>query len=99
MLRKTCWAVVRNRMQQNLAIRALDMEVALRQPPEGCIHHTDRGSQYCSGDHQKQLSKHGFKVSMSGKGKCYDNAMAETFFKCIKAELILAEPLGNTAAG
>jgi putative transposase len=88
MLRKTCWAVVRNRMQQNLAIRALDMEVALRQPPEGCIHHTDRGSQYCSGDHQKQLSKHGFKVSMSGKGKCYDNSMVETFFKCIKAELI-----------
>ena len=41
-----------------------------------------------SGDYQKQLSKHGFKVSMSGKGKCYDNSMAETFFKSIKAELI-----------
>ena len=75
-------------MQRDLAIRALDMAVALRQPPEGCIHHTDRGSQYCSGDHQKQLSKHGFKVSMSGKGKCYDNSMVETFLKCIKAELI-----------
>ena len=41
------WAVS-NRMKRDLAIRALDMAVALRQPPEGCIHHTDRGSQYCS---------------------------------------------------
>jgi transposase InsO family protein len=44
--RVTAWAVS-NRMKRNLAIRALDMAVALRQPPEGCIHHTDRGSQYC----------------------------------------------------
>ncbi len=69
-------------------IRALDMAVALRQPPKGCIHHTDRGSQYCSNDYQKRLSKHGFKVSMSGKGNCYDNSMVETFFKSLKAELI-----------
>ena len=67
---------------------ALDMAVALRQPPEGCIHHTDRGSQYCSHDYQKCLLKNGFKVSMSGKGNCYDNSMVETFFKSIKAELI-----------
>jgi putative transposase len=40
------WAVS-NRMKRDLAIRALEMAVALRQPPEGCIHHTDRGSQYC----------------------------------------------------
>jgi transposase InsO family protein len=94
------WAVS-NRMKQDLAIRALDMAVALRQPPEGCIHHTDRGSQYCSNAYQKRLKKHGFKVSpshackhalpgqwMSGKGNCYDNSMVETFFKSIKAELI-----------
>jgi transposase InsO family protein len=56
------WAVS-NRMKRDLAIRALDMAVALRQPPEGCIHHTDRGSQYCSHDYQKRLKKHGFKVS------------------------------------
>ena len=87
------WAV-RNRMKRDLAIRALDMAVALRQPPKGCIHHTDRGSQYCSNEYQKRLSKHGFKVSpfhackhalpgpwMSGKGNCYDNSMVETFFK------------------
>ena len=64
------------------------MAVALRQPPEGCIHHTDRGLQYCSGDYQKQVSKQGFRVSISGKGKCHDNAMVETCFKSIKAELI-----------
>ena len=81
------WAVS-NRMKRDLAIRALDMAVALRQPPEDCIHHTDRGSQYCSNEYQRRLSKHGFKVSMSGKGNCYDNSMVETFFKSIKAELI-----------
>jgi putative transposase len=81
------WAVS-NRMKRDLAIRALDMAVALRQPPKSCIHHTDRGSQYCSHDYQKRLQKHGFKVSMSGKGNCYDNAAVETFFKTLKAELI-----------
>ena len=81
------WAVS-NRMKRDLAIRALDMAVALRRPPKGCIHHTDRGSQYCSGDYQKRLKQHGFLVSMSGKGNCYDNSMVETFFKSLKAELI-----------
>jgi transposase InsO family protein len=81
------WAVS-NRMKRDLAIRALKMAVALRQPPNGCIHHTDRGSQYCSHDYQKLLRQHGFQVSMSGKGNCYDNSAVETFFKTIKAELI-----------
>lgn len=63
------WAVS-NRMKRDLAIRALDMTVALRQPPKGCIHHTDRGSQCCSNEYQKRLSKHVFKVSMSNKGNC-----------------------------
>jgi transposase InsO family protein len=81
------WAVI-NRMKRDLAIRALDMAVALRQPQKDCIHHTDRGSQYYSHDYQKRPSTHGFKVSMSGKGNFYDNSMVETFFKSIKAELI-----------
>ncbi|MDX2416577.1 MAG: IS3 family transposase [Xanthomonadales bacterium] len=81
------WAVS-NRMKRDLAIRALNMAIAFRKPPKGCIQHTDRGSQYCSHDYQKILRKHGFKVSMSGKGNCYDNAAVETFFKTIKAELI-----------
>jgi len=81
------WAVS-NRMKRDLAIRALNMAIALRRPPKGCIHHSDRGSQYCSHDYQKILRQYGFKVSMSGKGNCYDNAAMETFFKTIKAELI-----------
>lgn len=67
------WAVS-NRMKRDLAIRALKMAIAFRSPPKSCIHHTDRGSQYCSHDYQKILRQHGFSVSMSGKGNCYDNA-------------------------
>ena len=81
------WAVG-NRLKRDLAITTLDMVIALRRPPAGCMHHTDRGSQYCSHDYQKRLCQHGFKVSMSGTGNCYDNAAVETFFKTIKAELI-----------
>ena len=81
------WAIS-NRLKRDLAIRALNMAIALRRPPDGCIQHTDRGSQYCSHDYQKILRRHGFWVSMSGKGNCYDNSVVETFFKTLKAELI-----------
>lgn len=64
------------------------MAINLRRPPVECIFHSDRGSQYCSRDYQKILHQHGFRVSMSGKGNCYDNAAVETFFKTLKAELI-----------
>jgi putative transposase len=90
------WAVS-NRMKRDLAIRALDMAVALRQPPKDCIHHTDRGSQYCSNEYQRRLSKHGFKVSMSGKGNCYDNSMVETFFKSITLGTLLRNTLPRNA--
>ncbi len=43
---------------------------------------------YCSHDYQKLLRQHGFQVSMSGTGNCYDNAPVEAFFKTIKAELL-----------
>ena len=85
------WAVS-NRMKRDLAIRALKMAIAFRAPAKGCVHHTDRGSQYCSHDYQKILRQHGCKVSMSRKGNCYDNAAVETFFKTIKAELIWRHP-------
>ena len=81
------WAVS-DRMKKDLAIRALDMAVRLRQPPEDCLFHSDRGSQYCSYDYQKKLQAYGLRPSMSGKGNCYDNASVETFFKSLKAELI-----------
>lgn len=85
------WAVS-NRMKKDLATRALKMALNLRQPPKGCIHHTDRGSQYCSHEYQKLLKQHGFKVSMSRKGNCWDNAVVETFFKTVKSELIWRQP-------
>ncbi len=66
----------------------MNMDIALRRPPKGCIHHSDRGRKYCSHDYQKILRQNGFKVSMCGKGNCHDNAAMETFFKTIKAELI-----------
>ncbi|OCC01878.1 integrase [Labrys sp. WJW] len=81
------WAIS-NRMKQDLALRALNMAIAIRKPPACCLHHTDRGSQYCAHDYQKLLRKHGFKVSMSGKGNCYDNSAVESFFKSLKAELV-----------
>lgn len=81
------WAVS-NRLKQDLAIRALQMAINLRQPPRSCIHHTDRGSQYCAYEYQKILRQHGFQILMSGKGNCWDNAITETFFKTLKAELI-----------
>jgi putative transposase len=67
---------------------ALNRAIALRRPSPGAIHHSDRGSQYCSDVYQARLGEFGFLVSMSGKGNCYDNAAVETFFKTIKSELI-----------
>src|SRR3954451_4232038 len=62
--------------------------LTMRRPAAGLIHHSDRGSQYCSIDYQAELRKHGILISMSGKGNCYDNAMVETFFKTLKSELV-----------
>lgn len=70
------WAAS-NRLKVDLAMRALDNAIALRTPLPGCIHHSDRGSQYCSHDYQKRLRQHNIKPSMSGKGNCYDNAAVE----------------------
>jgi putative transposase len=81
------WAVS-DRMKKDLAIRALEMAVRLRNPPKGCIFHSDRGSQYCSYDFQKKLQANELVPSMSGKGNCYDNAAVETFFKSLKAEVL-----------
>lgn len=79
------WAA-NDRMKKDLAIRALDMAVRLRNPVPGCIFHSDRGSQYCSHDFRKKLLAHGVQASMSGKGNCFDNAAVEAFFKSLKAE-------------
>lgn len=85
--RIVCWAVS-DRLKQDLALSALERAIAIRSLGEGVIHHSDRGSQYCSDAYQKLLKAHGFVISMLGKGNCYDNAMVETVFRTIKAELV-----------
>ena len=76
------------RMTQELPLRALHMAAQQRRPPHGLIHHTDRGSQYAAHAYQKALAKYGMKASMSAKGRCYDNAVAESFFHSMKVELV-----------
>jgi len=65
------WAVS-DRLKRDLALEALRRAVALRRPPPGLVHHSDRGSQYCSIDYRAALKNIGAVVSMSGKGNCYD---------------------------
>jgi putative transposase len=81
------WATS-DRLKRSLAVEALRRAIANRDPAPGLVHHSDRGSQYCSVDYQAELRKRGILISMSGKGNCYDNSMVETFFKTIKSELI-----------
>jgi putative transposase len=77
-----------DRLHRDLALAALRKPLVMRRPAPGLIHHSDRGSQYCSIDYQAELRKHGILTSMSGKGNCYDNAMVETFFNTLKSELV-----------
>jgi len=81
------WALS-NRLKKALALSALRRAIAVRTPPAGLIHHSDRGSQYCSDDYLRLLKDQGMIPSMSGKGNCYDNAMVETVFETIKSELV-----------
>ena len=69
-----------------LVIDALRMAWFRRRPTSGLIFHSDRGSQYASGDFQKQLSAFGMRGSMSRKGNCWDNAVTETLFGSMKVE-------------
>ena len=58
-------------MKQDFALRAsVDRAIALRRPPPCCIHHTDRGAQYCAQDYQKRFRRYELLPSMSGKGNC-----------------------------
>ena len=71
-----------------LVMDALTMAIWRRKPPRGLIFHSDRGSQYCSHDFQKLLKNHGMLSSMSRKGECWDNAVAESFFGSLKIEQV-----------
>ena len=76
------------RMTTDLVVRAFERAAAARRPAPGLIHHSDRGSQYCSHEYQALLRGHGMRASMSRKGNCYDNAPVESFFGTLKTELV-----------
>ena len=77
-----------NNMKAELVNNALLMAIFSRKPAKGLIWHTDRGSQYVADSHLKIIQQHGIIQSMSRKGNCWDNAVAESFFATIKNELI-----------
>ena len=84
------WSMDDN-MKTSLVNDALNMAIKNRKPSQGLIWHTDRGSQYASYSHKDLLEKNGIVQSMSRKGNCWDNAVAESFFHTLKTELVYHE--------
>jgi len=76
------------RLTRNLVSQSLIRAVVANRPPQGLIHHSDRGSQYCSYDFRNSLERYGLIASMSRKGNCYDNAPMESFWGTLKQELV-----------
>ena len=85
--RIVAWSMDDN-IKVSLVNDALKMAIAQINPPLGLIWHTDRGSQYASYSHKDLLQEHGIIQSMSRKGNCWDNAVAESFFKTLKSNLV-----------
>jgi putative transposase len=75
-------------LEATLVQEALTRAETRRRPPQGLIHHSDRGSQYASFSYQERLQRAGFIVSMSRAGDCWDNAPVESFFATLKTELV-----------
>jgi transposase InsO family protein len=80
-----------------LVLEALRNAVGRRVPNAGLLHHSDRGSQYASGDYQDALDALGVVCSMSRKGNCWDNAVAESFFATLKTELVYTRRFATRA--
>jgi transposase InsO family protein len=81
-----------------LALEALEHAVRSRRPIPGLLHHSDRGSPYASEDYREALQRRGLVASMSRTGDCWDNAVAESFFATLKAELVDHERYPTRAA-
>ena len=84
------WSMA-DHMRAELVNQALLMALCQRQPAVGLIMHTDRGSQYGADSYRQLLTQHEIQPSMSRKGNCWDNAVAESFFHTLKTELIYLE--------
>jgi putative transposase len=76
------------RRDETLVETALEMALLARRPQAGLVHHSDRGSQYTSGNYRAILESYGMVLSMSGKGEPYDNALMESFFATLKGECV-----------
>jgi len=76
------------RLTRNLVSQSLFKAVSAKRPAKGLIHHSDRGSQYCSYEYRNILEQFGLLASMSRKGNCYDNAPMESFWGTLKQELV-----------
>ena len=74
-------------MRKDLVLQALEMALNRRRPAAGLLHHSDRGSQYASEEYRKRFEEHGIVQSMSRAGDCWDNAVVESFFSTVEAEL------------
>jgi len=75
-------------LDRRLALAALEMALQHRQPGPGVLHHSDRGVQYACGAYRALLAAEGMTCSMSRRGNCWDNAVAESFFATLKTELV-----------
>jgi putative transposase len=75
-------------IEARLTLAALEVAIATRRPPKGCVHHSDRGSQYASERYRRKLAEHDLKGSMGRRGNPYDNAKAESFMKTLKVEAV-----------
>jgi transposase InsO family protein len=80
------WAM-RHTLERGLTLDALAMAVRRPRPAPGVLHHADRGSQYACRDYRARLAAYGMTCSMSRRGDCRDNAVAESFFATLKREL------------
>jgi len=76
------------RLTRTLVSQSLFRAMAAKHPARGLMHHSDRGSQYCSYEYRQILDQFALKASMSGKGNCFDNAPMESFWGTLKQELV-----------
>jgi putative transposase len=84
--RRVVGYAIGTRIDARLALAALSAAIQSRRPPAGCIHHSDRGSQYAAEGYRAELAKAGLQGSMGRRGNPYDNAQAESFMKTLKVE-------------
>ena len=78
-------------MTQTLVMSALTAAYWKKKPPPGLLHHSDRGSQYGSAAYRALQASDGMQTSMSRKGNCWDNAVAESFFATLKKQAVYGE--------